>query len=115
MKISRRDVIRVLFPNSNLRTSKRRPVLVIQADLLATGLPQTIVAMITSNLVRAGHPSRVFVSASSPEGTAAGLRSDSVIMTDNLATVRETEVDSILGRLPSLAAVDGALRTTLGL
>jgi mRNA interferase MazF len=43
------DVVLVLFPDSNLRTAKRRPVLVVQADNLTTGLAQTIVLMITSN------------------------------------------------------------------
>lgn len=61
MPYSRGDVVLVLFPDANLRTAKRRPALVIQADNLSTGLPQTIVAMITSNLARAGHPSRALV------------------------------------------------------
>ena len=58
MTISRGDVVLVLFPDSNLRTAKRRPALVVQADDLQTGLHQVIVSMITSNLARAGHPSR---------------------------------------------------------
>ena len=115
MKISRGDVVRVLFPNSNLHTSKRRPALVIQADQLGTGLPQTLVAMISSNLARAGHPSRVSVSLPSPAGIAAGLRTDSVIMTDNLATVADSEIDSVLGTLPDMLAVDAPLRKTLSL
>lgn len=49
MPYSRGDVV-LLFPDSNLNTAKRRPALVIQADNLSTGLSQTIVAMITSNL-----------------------------------------------------------------
>jgi hypothetical protein len=36
-------------------------------------------------------------------------------MTDNLATVFETEIDSLLGRLPDLAAVDSAVKHTLAL
>jgi mRNA interferase MazF len=39
MLIKKGDVVRVLFPNSNLFSSKRRPALVIQADNLNTGLP----------------------------------------------------------------------------
>ncbi len=53
--IKRGDVVRALFPNSNLRTAKRRPALVVQADNLQTGLSQTILAMISSNLNRANH------------------------------------------------------------
>jgi mRNA-degrading endonuclease toxin of MazEF toxin-antitoxin module len=73
----RGDVVLVLFPDSNLRTSKRRPALVVQADRLGTDLPQTIVAMITSNMARAGHPSRVVVRAGGENarvGAVNGLR-----------------------------------------
>jgi len=49
MKTRRGDVVLVLFPNSDLRTAKRRPALVLQRDNLASGLNQTIVAMISSN------------------------------------------------------------------
>jgi mRNA interferase MazF len=115
MKTRRGDVVLVLFPNSDLRTAKRRPALVLQRDNLGSGLPQTIVAMISSNLTRRGHPSRVFVGLASAEGKAAGLRLDSVIMTDNIASVFETEIDSVLGRLPDLSAVDTALKHTLAL
>lgn len=87
MKTKRGEVVRVLFPNSDRRTAKRRPALVIQSDQLQTGLAQTIVAMIISNLVNAQHPSRVLVLKSSQEGQQAGLRLDSVVMTDNLATI----------------------------
>ena len=56
-------------------------------DNLASGLSQTIVAMISSNPVRANHPSRVAIPLSSPDGLASRLRLDSWVMTDNLATV----------------------------
>jgi mRNA interferase MazF len=104
----------VLFPHSDLRSAKLRPALVVQADDLQTGLPQLIVAMITSRLFRANHPSRVMVLRSSPEGQQSGLLTDSVVMTDNLATIAETEIDRVIGTLP-MANVDVALRHTLGL
>ena len=65
MPYKRGDVVLVLFPDSNLRTAKRRPALVVQADNLGTGLPQVIVAMITSNMVRAGYLSRVTIKQAS--------------------------------------------------
>ena len=49
----RGDVLLVLFPNSDLRTAKTRPAVVLQADDLQTGLAQVIVAMITSKMFRA--------------------------------------------------------------
>jgi len=115
MPYSRGDVVLVLYPDSNLRTAKRRPALVVQADNLQTGLPQVILAMISSNMARAGHPSRVSVSQASSEGRKMGLRTDSVVMTDNLATVRGVEIDGRLGHVPHMDAIDAALRHTLGL
>jgi mRNA interferase MazF len=115
MKTHRGDVVLVLFPNSDLRTAKRRPALVLQRDDLSSGLPQTIVAMISSNLARRGHPSRFFIPVTSPEGRTSGLRLDSILMTDNLATVLEAEIYSVLGYLTDLEAVDVALKHTMGL
>ena len=43
MSYKRGDIALVLFPNSDLRAAKRRPVLIVQADDLETGLNQTIV------------------------------------------------------------------------
>jgi mRNA interferase MazF len=115
MNCRRGDVVLVLFPNSNLRSSKRRPALVVQADQLGADLPQTIVAMITSNMARGGHPSRVIVRIGSQSATGTGLLMDSVIMTDNLATIHFSEIDRVIGRFGELKDIDAALRTTLAL
>ena len=108
MKYRRGDVILVLFPDSNLRTSKRRPALVVQADQLGAGLPQTIVATIASNMARAGHASRVVVRVDSDSAKGSGLLMDSVIMTGNLATIQYSEIDRILGTFSDLRELDAA-------
>lgn len=113
-KSKRGDIVLVLFPHADLRTAKRRPALVVQADDLQTGLSQVIVAMITSRLFCANHPSRVLVSLAAPEGQQSGLLSDSVVMADNLATIAAIEIDRVIGTL-SMREVDEALRHTLGL
>ncbi|MEG3977985.1 type II toxin-antitoxin system PemK/MazF family toxin [Microcoleus sp. herbarium8] len=115
MIYKRGDVALVLFPNADLRTAKRRPVLIVQADNLGTGLGQTITAMITSNLARVGHPSRVFVSLATREGQQTRLLADSVIMTDNLVTLLEVEIDRKIGIWSNMAAVDAAIKHTLGI
>jgi mRNA interferase MazF len=115
MSYSRGDIVLVLFPNSDLKTAKRRPTLVVQSTNLNTGLPQVIVAMISSNMGRVGHPSRVAIRLNSSEATQSGLLTDSVIMTDNLATVLESEIDRKLGFWTNMAAVDAALCHTLGI
>ena len=113
-RCKRGDVVLVLFPNSDLRTAKTRPALVVQADGLQTGLPQVIAAMISSRMFRANHPSRVTVPLNSPAGRQSGLLTDSVVMTDNLATVLESAISEVIGALP-LADVKKGLRHTLGL
>jgi mRNA interferase MazF len=110
----RGDIVLVLFPHSDLRTAKPRPALVVQANDLQTGLPQVIVAMITSRLFRGNHPSRVIIRLSTPGGQQSGLLSDSVVMTDNLATVTEAAIERVIGTFP-MAEVNKALRHTLGL
>ena len=110
----RGDVALALYPHSDLRTAKLRPVLVVQANDLGTGLPQLTVAMVTSQMTRAGHPSRVTVLLATPEGRQSGLLTDSVVMTDNLATIFESEIRRGIGILP-MNAVGTALRHTLGL
>ncbi len=110
----RGDIVLVPFPNSDRRTTKTRPVLVIQANDLKTDLPQLVVAMITSRQFRANHPSRVLIAKDSGEMMGSGLLTDSVIMTDNLATVRIEAIRRIIGHI-KMSEVDNALRRTLAL
>ena len=110
----RGDVLLVLYPHSDLRTATLRPAIVVQADGLETGIPQVIVAMITSRMFRANHPSRVKVLLSSPEGLQSGLLTDSVVVTDNLATVVASAIERVIGSLP-MQPIDRSLRHTLGL
>ena len=91
-----------------------RPGLIVQSDNLQTGLPQVIVAMITSKIFRANHPSRVPILLSTLEAQQSGLLRNSVVMTDNLATVAESAIDRIIGSIP-MDKIDVALRYTLNL
>ena len=114
MTCKRGDVILVIYPNSDLITYKKRPALVVQADGLATGLSQKIVAMITSNTSRVG-ATRIQFRKQSDEGKAMRLLRDSVVVTDNLATVLEREIDKTIGHCPAMDSIDAALKKTLGL
>jgi len=40
---------------------------------------------------------------------------DSVVMTDNLATILDSEIDRVIGTLKGIPEIDAALRTTLAL
>jgi mRNA interferase MazF len=62
-------------------------------------------------VIRAG-----FLSTSTQRtAKTAGLRLDSVIMMDNLATVLDSEIDCVLGHFPKMEAMDAALKHTLDL
>ena len=115
MRLTRGDFALVYFPHSDLRMVKLRPVLVVQADDLNTGLPQVIVAMVSTNMNRAGHASRVTVLLKDPAASQTGLKSDSVVMTDNLATIELQLIERRIGRMPRMEIVDLALRRTLAL
>ncbi len=69
--------------------------------------------MITSNLARGGLPGRVSVMIGSTKGS--GLLTDSIIITDSLATVHYSEIDRVIGTLGEMKEVDAALRATLDL
>lgn len=114
MPYKRGDVILVRFPNSDLKTYKKRPALIIQGDGLNTGLAQKIVAMITSNTQRTG-PTRLKVNKTDSVGQSMGLLTDSVVVTDNLATVQEREIDKAIGHCSDMPSVEQALRCTLGM
>ncbi len=68
--------------------------------------------MITSNMTRSGHPSRLIVRQSEK---SSGLLTDSVVMTDNIATIHYDEIDRVIETIPDLSELDIALRTTLAL
>jgi len=110
MTCRRGEIVLVLFPDSNLRTSKRRPALIVEADDLEGNLPQTLLAMITSNMSRAEHPSRVIVRLDDQSAVGSGLLLDSVIMTDNLATVRHSEIDRTIGSRAGSTRTDLSVR-----
>jgi mRNA interferase MazF len=71
--------------------------------------------MITSNMARTGHPSRVVVRVGGERANESGLLMDSVVMTDNLATVHHAEIDRVIGIFREASKLDAALRTTLAL
>lgn len=111
----RGDIVLTYYPHSNQTKAKKRPALIVQADNLETGLSQVMAAMITTNMSRAGHKSRVVVLLLFPENQQTGLKSDSVIMTDNLATIDLDFMEKTLGKMPTMRDVDRALAATFGI
>lgn len=111
----RGDIIIVLFPFGDLYQVKRRPALVVQADDVPSDLGKVIVAQISSNTSRAAQPSRVLIQLTDALAIGTNLRQDSVVLTDLLATIDLNLIDRKIGQMPSMDAVNTALKKTLAL
>ncbi len=95
--------------------SKRRPVLVVQADAYnASGLRTALAVVMTSNTSNATMPGNVFVPA-----TASGLPKDSSVNVTAFVTLDKTDLEdtAAVGKLPGylMNDVDGGLRLVLSL
>jgi mRNA interferase MazF len=115
----RGDVVLIEFPfiAHGQAGRKRRPALIVQADRYNRRRSAVIIAAITSNQPGQALPCKVPVAQRSPEGRQSGLRLDSVVDCQTLATVPREEIAARLGTLPAriMRRVDAALRDALGL
>ncbi len=119
IELRRGDVVLVAFPfvaQSQLQR-KRRPALVVQADRYNRRRAAVIIAAITSTRAYEHFPCKLPVSKDSPEGREAGLKIDSVVDCQTLATVPRDEIVRRLGRFPPelMRQIDHALGDALGL
>ena len=113
--VRRGDIVLVPFPNSDLRTVKIRPALIVQSDYIDSDLSQVLLVMVSSNLRRIGRKTRCLIEIDTGTHISSGLLVDSVVMTDNIATVLRTRIIRIIGSLDSMTKVDDALRHSLNL
>lgn len=102
-------IVLVPFPFTDLAGQKVRPALVLH---VSRG-EDCIVAFVSSSIPKKKYPFDVLVKASSRNG----LKTDSVIKIDKIATLQKKIVIGELGTLESVAmqAVDRALRKLLQL
>jgi mRNA interferase MazF len=115
--MKRGDVVIADFPFQDVPGSKVRPALVVQNDTDNAALDNTILAMITGSKRGLGRPTNVLVDPATPEGAGSGLTGPSLVKCGNLATVRQSRVLKIIGRLSAalMQQVDDALKTALAL
>jgi mRNA interferase MazF len=109
-KIQRGNIVLIRFPFTDLSSSKRRPALI-----LATYPPDVIVAFISSVAPTVPELSDVLLQPSSPNFMSTGLKKTSVIRLRKLATLEQSLITRLLGRLDQslLTAVDQALLEAL--
>ena len=114
LSLRRGGVYLVEFPNIDFRTWKPRPALLVQDPGFRGPYPDVLVAAITSAIETAGR-TRIQVRMDTVEGRTMGLKTDSVIALDNLATIPEERLLRQLGTCPMMTEVDGVLRRLFGL
>ncbi|MDZ4685526.1 MAG: type II toxin-antitoxin system PemK/MazF family toxin [Planctomycetaceae bacterium] len=113
--VIRGQVVLVDFPYSDGRQSKIRPALVVQADAHNRSLIKTIIALITGNLRRRGHPAHILLDP--VDEPIVGINGPSLVSCINLYTVEQSSILRVIGQLtPELQSeVDLALGHTLQL
>ncbi|HEV8524256.1 MAG TPA: type II toxin-antitoxin system PemK/MazF family toxin [Terriglobales bacterium] len=109
----RGDVYLVSFdPTLGAEIRKTRPAVIIQNDVANHFSPLTIVAAISSKFDEPLYPTEALVRAGE-----AGLRSDSVVLLNQIRTIDKSRLARHLGslRAATLLKVDRALLLSLGL
>jgi mRNA-degrading endonuclease toxin of MazEF toxin-antitoxin module len=117
MNLHRGDVVKARFPHASGGRGKKRPVVVVQADVYNQRLRHAVVAQVTTNLDEKGDPACLFVGADRPEGKAAGFDRDCLICSTLLSLMSEDLLKDKIGSLSPgmLAALDGCLKAALGI
>ena len=117
MNVRRGDVVLVLYPFASGRGASRRPALIIQNNRDNRRLDNTIIAQITTTMLRVNDPTHLLIPSVTPEGQQTGLLHDSVVSCNNLATVHEDRIYRVIGNLPEaiMHRIDECLKVALGL
>ena len=117
MNLQRGDILKARFPHASGGRGKKRPVVVVQADVYNQRLRHAVVAQITGNLGEKSDPASLFVEAGTSESKAAGLDQDCLISCTLLSLMSEDRLKEKIGRLPAemLAKMDDCLKAALGI
>ncbi len=95
--LARGDIVLAAFPFTDLSAQKRRPALVLNEN---TDQGDVILAFISSQIPSSLPPSILFLENSDPEFQQTGLKTDSVIRLDKIATIERHLITRRLGKLP---------------
>lgn len=119
IELHRGDVVLIAFPflAQGQLQRKRRPAVVVQADRYNRRRAAVIIAAITTAMAHESLPCKLRVAKDSPQGRVAGLRLDSVVDCQTLATLQRDEVVRRIGRFPpeTMRQINRALEDALGL
>jgi mRNA interferase MazF len=113
--LQRGDVVLAWFPHASGTGGKWRPCVIIQNNEDNQKIANTVIAFVTSVLARHGDKSHVFVDVSTPEGKQTGLRKNSLISCNNIATIEQNLISKTIGSLaaPTLNEMNDCLQAAL--
>jgi mRNA-degrading endonuclease toxin of MazEF toxin-antitoxin module len=117
MTVQRGDVVLARVPHTAGTRGKKRPAVVVQADLYNATLRHVVVAEVTSNPRWLGDPACMAIDVSTPEGQATGLHKSGVVSGLHLVTMSADRLGVPIGRLSPglLQRLNDALRTALAI
>jgi mRNA interferase MazF len=117
MNWKRGDVVLARFPHAAGGRGKKRPVVVVQADVYNQRLRHVIVAEVTTNLAVSADPANLLIEVATSEGRATGLVQDSLVTCLHLVTMSEDRTGRGIGKLSPglLQKLDACLKAALGL
>jgi len=115
MKIKRGEVYTTNLiekDTKGVEIGKKRPTLVVQADLWNQMLPSTVVVPITSRVPTYTSAGTVVLNK-----TESGLEKDSTLLVDQLRSIDQSRLKKKIGKAghEKMLSVDKALSLTLGL
>jgi mRNA interferase MazF len=99
MKVRRGDVVLTRVPHAAGGRGKKRPAVVVQADVYNRSQRFVIVAEISTNLANAPDPANLLIEIATPDGQATGLIQDSIVTCLQLATISEDRLARLIGKL----------------
>jgi mRNA interferase MazF len=117
MNIQRGDVLKARFPHASGGRGKKRPVVVVQADVYNQRLRHAVIAQVTTNLDEKHDPAFLLIEASSSEAKAAGLNHDCLVCCTLLSLMTEDRLKEKIGKLSAetLVKLDACLKAALGI
>ncbi len=117
MIVKRGDVVLTRVPHASGGRGKKRPAVVVQADVYNATLRHAVVAEVTTNARWMADPACLPIDVSTPEGKATGLDRDAAVSCLHLAMMSEDRLGTPIGALSPalLSRLDACLKMALGL
>jgi mRNA-degrading endonuclease toxin of MazEF toxin-antitoxin module len=117
MTCRRGDVVLVIWPVRQTGGFEQRPAVIVQSDAVAHELATIPVVPLTSQIAKRDLDCacRIRVAPDAPAYAEMGLRTDTVILVDQVGVVLDREIRKRIGTCPLMESIDAALRHVLAL